>query len=197
MPRRLFAFLRGINVGGKTVTKDRLLPVFESLGLARVESFLASGNVAFDAPPRSTPKSLEKKIQAAPAEQIGLATVIFVRTPEELVAIAECSPFDEAELSLAAKDGSEPDGPGKGGAINVSLFAEPPAAENQAKIEALSSADDLLRFAGRELYWVSRTKMSESPLFAVSFEKLAGLPATMRNVNTIRRLVAKYVESEA
>jgi uncharacterized protein (DUF1697 family) len=186
MPRRLFAFLRGINVGGKTVTKDRLLPVFESLGLARAESFLASGNVAFDAPPRSSAKSLEKKIQAALAEQIGLATVLFVRTPEELVAIAPCSPFDEAELSIAEQ----------GGTINVSLFAEPPAAENRAKIEALSSADDRLRFAGRELYWVSRTKMSESPLFAISFEKFAGLPATMRNVNTIRRLVAKYMESE-
>lgn len=187
MSRRLFAFLRGINVGGKTVTKDRLLPVFESLGLARVESFLASGNVVFDAPPRSSPKSLEKKVQTALAEQIGLATVVFVRTPEELVAAAACSPFDEAELLLA----------GQGGAINVSLFAEAPAAENRAKIEGLSSTDDLLRFAGRELYWVSRRKMSESPLFAVSFEKLAGLPATMRNVNTIRRLVAKYAESEA
>lgn len=186
MSRRRFAFLRGINVGGKTVTKDRLLPVFEGLGLQPVESFLASGNVIFDAPPRSSAKGLEKKIEAALAKEIGLATVLFVRTPEELVAIAACSPFDEAELAIAEK----------GGAVNVSLFAEAPSAANQAKIAALSSADDLLRFAGRELYWVSRTKMSESPLFAVSFEKLAGLSATTRNINTIRRLVAKFVEDE-
>lgn len=186
MSRRLFAFLRGINVGGKTVTKDRLLPVFEGLGFQRVESFLASGNVVFDAPPRASAKSLEKKIQTALAERIGLATVVFVRTPEELVAIAPCSPFDEAELNVA----------GQGGTINVSLFADPPDEAHRAKIEALSSGDDLLRFAGRELYWVSRTKMSESPLFAVNFEKLAGLPATMRNVNTIRRLVAKYGANE-
>jgi uncharacterized protein (DUF1697 family) len=183
--RRRFAFLRGINVGGKTVKKERLLPVFDSLGFERVESFLASGNVVFDAPPRSSPKSLEKKIQEALAERIGLATVVFVRTPEELVAIGACSPFDEVELAVAET----------GGTINVSLFAEPPAAGNQAPIVALSSDDDLLRFAGRELYWVSRTKMSQSPLFAVSFEKLAGQPATMRNLNTIHRLVAKYVES--
>ena len=182
--RRRFAFLRGINVGGKTVKKERLLPVFESLGLERVESFLASGNVVFDAPSRGSEKTLAKKIEAALLDQIGLSTVAFLRTPEELLAIADCSPFDEAELAIA----------GQGGTINVSLFDEPPAAENQAKILALSSDDDLLRFAGRELYWVSRTKMSESPLFAVSFEKLAGLPATMRNLNTIRRLVVKYVD---
>lgn len=184
--RRRFAFLRGINVGGKTVKKELLLPVFENLGLAGVESFLASGNVVFDAPPRASAKTLAQKLEAALLDQIGLSTIVFVRTPDELVAIAACSPFDEAERQIAGQDGT----------TNVSLFAEPPAAGNQARILALSTKDDLLRFAGRELYWVSRTKMSQSPLFAVSFEKLAGLPATMRNLNTIRRLVAKYVESE-
>jgi uncharacterized protein (DUF1697 family) len=184
--RRRFAFLRGINVGGKTVKKERLLPVFDGLGFGRVESFLASGNVVFDAPPRASDKTLAKTFEAALLEQIGLSTVVFVRTPEELVAIAACSPFDDAEIAVAAN----------GGAINVSLFAEPPASEKQAQISGLSTADDLLRYAGRELYWVSRTKMSQSPLFAVSFEKLAGQPATMRNLNTIRRLVAKFLEDE-
>lgn len=186
MSRRRIAFLRGINVGGKTVTKERLLPVFEGLGFERVESFLASGNVVFDAPPRAKPASLEQKIEAALASEIGLATTLFVRTPDELIAIAACSPFDEDDFAIAEPNGT----------VNVSLFREEPSSAIRTTIEALSSKDDRLRFAGRELYWVSRTKMSQSPLFAVSFEKKTGLPATMRNLNTIRRLVAKYVEEK-
>lgn len=61
MPRYV-AFLRAINVGGRTVKMDRLREIFESLGLGDVETFIASGNVIFRS--RSTkPQALEKKIE--------------------------------------------------------------------------------------------------------------------------------------
>ena len=47
MPRYI-TFLRAINVGGHTVKMDRLREIFESLGFANVETFIASGNVVFE-----------------------------------------------------------------------------------------------------------------------------------------------------
>lgn len=45
---RLFAFLRAINVGGRTVKMERLRREFEVFGFPGVETFIASGNVVFD-----------------------------------------------------------------------------------------------------------------------------------------------------
>ena len=39
---RYFAFLRAINVGGHTVTKETLRKLCESFGLSNVETFIAS-----------------------------------------------------------------------------------------------------------------------------------------------------------
>src|SRR5574341_496448 len=41
--RRYIAFLRAINVGGHTVTMDRLRQLFEAMGFGGVETFIASG----------------------------------------------------------------------------------------------------------------------------------------------------------
>ena len=46
---KYIAFLRAINVGGHTVKMDRLRGLFESLGVLNVETFIASGNVIFEA----------------------------------------------------------------------------------------------------------------------------------------------------
>ena len=47
---RYVAFLRGINVGGHRVSMADLRDVFTSLKFGNVDTFIASGNVIFDAP---------------------------------------------------------------------------------------------------------------------------------------------------
>ena len=80
---RLFAFLRAINVGGHTVTMDKLRRTFEELGLFDVETFIASGNVMFNSPGTSL-SGLERKIAARLEESLGYEVVTFIRTaPEE------------------------------------------------------------------------------------------------------------------
>ena len=76
---RLIAFLRAINVGGHTVTMDKLRKEFEALGLMEVETFIASGNVIFT--PRSLDVvALEKKIEARLRASLGYEVATFVRT---------------------------------------------------------------------------------------------------------------------
>ena len=48
MPR-FVAFLRGINVGGRTVKKEMLQEAFTSLGFQNVSTYKQSGNVIFEA----------------------------------------------------------------------------------------------------------------------------------------------------
>jgi len=57
---------------------------------------------------------------------------------------------------------------------------------------ALSTATDELAIQGREVYWLCRTSFSDSSVSGALLEKTLGLSATFRNVNTVRRIAAKY-----
>ena len=70
MPRYI-AFLRAINVGGHTVKMDRLREIFESLGFANVETFIASGNVVFETTAGDT-AALETQNRVGAASGAGL-----------------------------------------------------------------------------------------------------------------------------
>ena len=96
MPR-LIAFLRAINVGGHTVTMARLRKEFEALGFTDVETFIASGNVIFTAP-QGDLAALEKKIEARLLKSLGYEVATFVRTCDEVAAVAGCRPFPSAQI---------------------------------------------------------------------------------------------------
>src|SRR5437763_14108679 len=85
MPKYI-AFLRAINVGGHTVKMAHLRHLFEALGFAKVETFIASGNVVFDSSSRST-RTLEKKIERHLKETLGYEVVTFFISPAVLSAI--------------------------------------------------------------------------------------------------------------
>jgi uncharacterized protein (DUF1697 family) len=45
---------------------------------------------------------------------------------------------------------------------------------------------------GRELYWLCQKKQSDSTFSNAVLEKTLGRPSTIRGVNTIQKIVAKY-----
>ena len=64
-------------------------------------------------------------------------------------------------------------------------------------LEDVSTDRDRFEFASRETFWLTRGKLSESPLFGMDLSRVAGGgPTTMRNMTTVRRLVAKYANSD-
>src|SRR5918993_4656593 len=77
------AFLRAINVGGHIVKMDLLRSLFESMGFANVETFIASGNVIFDSKTKST-AALEKKIEKQLHAALGYEVKTFLRTLNEI-----------------------------------------------------------------------------------------------------------------
>ena len=171
---RYVAFLRSINVGCRIVKMDRLRRVFESLGFSNVETFIASGNVVFESTSKNA-KALEGKIEAKLKEALGYEVATFVRTTDELADIAEYKPFGNLK-------------PGEG--LYIAFVAEPPGAATKRKLMSSRTKTNDFRVHKREIYWLCRTRFSESEFSGPLLDKILGTPATVRNVNTVRKIAA-------
>jgi uncharacterized protein (DUF1697 family) len=182
MPR-FIAFLRAINVGGHTVKMDRLRQLFEALGFSSVETFIASGNVAFQTATRNA-QALEQKIESRLRAELGYEVATFVRTDAEVAAIANYQPFRQSDLDAAT-------------ALNIAFLAEPLDAMAKKKLMALKTEIDDFHVHGREIYWLCRKKQSESTFSNAALEKTLGVRSTLRGANTIRQIAAKYASSRS
>ncbi len=180
MPR-YFAFLRGINVGGHRIKMDRLRELVEALRFAQVETFIASGNVIFSSPSHDV-DAMEGRIADHLHADLGYEVVTRIRSQAELEGIAAFEPKDPAPADQS---------------VYVILLPEAPDVELRQNLDALSSDMDHFEFSGREAYWLIRGKLSESPLFGMGLAKMTGgASTTMRNMTTLRRLLAKYPASD-
>jgi uncharacterized protein (DUF1697 family) len=178
MPRYI-AFLRAINVGGHTVKMDRLRSLFEELEFSSVETFIASGNVIFESPEEDT-RALEKRIGDHLQKKLGYPVATFLRTTAELDRIVKYRPFEE--YTPESDDFRQ----------YVAFIASAPEDEMQAKLEVLHTVTDEFRVHKREIYWLRRINVGESEFSGAILEKVIGMPATMRNITTLRKLVKKY-----
>jgi uncharacterized protein (DUF1697 family) len=152
--------------------------LFTELGFSNVETFIASGNVIFDSSSSSS-GSLEKKIETALQAALGYEVTTFVRSQKELSAIAAYQPFGKTDVNAHH-------------AIYVGFIADNPADAAKEKVLSLGTKDDEFHLNGREVYWLCRTKFSDSPISGAQLAKALGMPATLRNSNTIKKLAAKY-----
>lgn len=173
----VIAFLRAINVGGRTVTMDRLRSLFEALGCASVETFIASGNVIFLSPVEDT-RALEQQIEAHLRAALGYEVATFVRTTAELASVAVYQPFPQEEIESST--------------LYIGFLQTPPGDEALRKLAALQTPLDEFHLHGRELYWLCRTSISQSKVSGAQIERALGMPTTLRNVTTVRKLAARY-----
>src|SRR4051812_41373904 len=97
MPQ-FIAFLRAINVGGHTVKMDHLRKLFEALEVSKVETFIASGNVIFEAS-TTNPQTLERQVEHHLKQSLGYEVATFIRSTSELAAVAAYAPFTASKLN--------------------------------------------------------------------------------------------------
>ncbi|MBI2213758.1 MAG: DUF1697 domain-containing protein [Acidobacteria bacterium] len=174
MPRYI-AFLRAINVGGHIVKMDRLRALFEALGLAKVETHIASGNVIFESRARNA-ASLEGKIAKELGAALGYEVATFLRTPEELGRVAAFDPFP----------GVKPAG------LYVGFLAKPLTSEQERVVMGFRTENDGFCVHEREVYWSCMARSSDSTFSLARFERALKIEATFRNVTTVRSLAAKF-----
>jgi uncharacterized protein (DUF1697 family) len=183
---RYIAFLRAINVGGHVIKMDRLRAHFEKMGLgfSHVETFIASGNVMFDATTRHTTGNstrLEEQIGAALREALGYEVATFLRTRAELEGVSQYLPF----RALQDEDSNM--------TLYVGFVKSPLDAAAQQIVQSFTTpVDDFhVQSQGREIYWRCHIRSSDSTFNLARLEKALGKAATFRNITTIRKLAAR------
>jgi uncharacterized protein (DUF1697 family) len=175
---RYVAFLRAINVGGHVVKMGALKTAFEDLGFARVETFIASGNVIFDTRSRDL-SALEVRIETALELNLGYEVTTFIRSLEDVARIARYRPFPAAATAAAVS-------------VSVGLLKAPIPNAARAAVEKLKTDVDDLHAHGAELYWLCVKGQSGSKIPAGLFERTLRARVTFRGMKTMEKLAAKY-----
>lgn len=182
MPRWI-AFLRAINVGGHTVKMETLRALHETLGFSQVETFIASGNVIFESPEEQA-GVLERKIEVQLRGSLGYEVATFVRSAGELAALAAYDPFPSAGTESGLNN------------LYIGFLKQAPEAAALEKLMAYRTPLNDFHLHRREIYWLCRTRMSDSTFSGALLEKALGMPTTLRNSTTIQKLAAKYAAPE-
>ena len=165
------AFLRGINVGGNHIIKMAdLKRVLEENGLQRVQTYIQSGNLLFDAD--GDAGSLETLIEQTLFQAYGFSVPTMIRTAEQMEDIVRRCPFAFDEL-------------GEKESIHLSLLKSPPTPEEIAGIPDIDTGKDAYRIDGTEMFWFFSQSMLDSSL-PKKLQRIG--PATMRNWKTVLKM---------
>jgi uncharacterized protein (DUF1697 family) len=173
---RYVAFLRGINVGGRSVKKERLLEAFAALGFEGVATFKQSGNVIFQS--NSAAGEARGKIEQKLKEALGYEVAVFIRTLPQLKGIVDSDPFK----SQAAE----------GSSFLVTLLPTPLQAFPPPLPATIpKSTAQVISFHGSEVFSVTHGG-GEGALPNPFIESKLKLKATTRDLNVIREITEKF-----
>ncbi len=168
------AFLRGINVGGKTSIKmERLREVFTALGFANVKSYIQSGNVIFETDETDDNKLAEKISDAV--EKEFFKTPIMVRSIDEIRDAIENNPFagEEFEDKL----------------FHLVFLSEKLTDEKTAMLLANNRDTEKFAVRNREVYCLLRDGVADSLLGKKYIDNKLKTPATARNWRTVNKIL--------
>ncbi|HEY4011815.1 MAG TPA: DUF1697 domain-containing protein [Polyangiaceae bacterium] len=171
------ALLRAVNLGPhQRVSSADLKALAGRLKLADAKTLLASGNLVFEDDGRS-PAALEKALEAASVEWLGLETDYFVRDAKDLAAVVSANPFAKA----AKEDPS-----------HLVVFFMKKAA-GAAAVKALRGGlvgPERVEAVGRHAYLHYPAGIGTSKLTNKVLEKHLGSAGTGRNWNTVLKLLS-------
>ena len=170
------ALLRGINVGGnnKLPMKD-LNRIFAEAGCERVQTYIQSGNVVFDASP-DLAASLPARIVADIAQTFGFHSPIVLRTRDHLADIFANNPF--------MAEGAPP------AALHVLFLAAPPAAAHIDSLNPDLSPPDRFAVRGQDVYLYLPNGAARTKLTNAYFDSRLKTISTGRNWRTVTTLLA-------
>ena len=163
---KFIALLRAVNVGGtgKLAMAD-LKSMCAEAGFEEIETYIASGNVVFEA--KGTVSRVQSELESRLRGYGKRPIEVFVRTALELQEVLRGNPFQKAEARLT---------------YVFFLSNKPPP---DATTSVRCRADEELRAGKREIYVHYPLGMGQSKLVIPAAKN-----GTARNMNTIAKLVA-------
>jgi uncharacterized protein (DUF1697 family) len=75
--------------------------------------------------------------------------------------------------------------------VNVAFLKEPLDTSDSKKVLALDTPTDEFLVHGQEVYWLVRTRQSESSFSNAVLEKTLGKKSTIRGIETIKKMVGE------
>src|SRR5947209_6236026 len=121
------ALLRAVNVGGTgKLSMPALKAAYEAAGLARVSTYIASGNIVFES--NKSAAAVKTVVSGLLRDRFGLSrNHVLIRTPHHLTKVIAANPFADAakarpkRLVVHFLDGLPP----AGAAATLAAFAGP------------------------------------------------------------------------
>ena len=171
------ALLRGINVGGKNkVDMKQLKAVFEDAGMSDVRTYINSGNVIFSSKVRAKAK-LVQQIEDGIAKRFGFDVKVLLRDLKDMKALVKAIPTKwtndqqmRCDVMFLWKEFDRPS--------VLKEFKHDPKMED-------------VRYAGGAVIWrIDRKDVNRSRMFRGIFGTPLYKPMTIRNSNTVRKLLA-------
>lgn len=173
-PMKYAAFLRGINVGGKTIIRmEALRATFAALGVSGVRTYIQSGNVVFEAD--ETDESAITERIAAAVERDFFKTPVMVRSIDEIAAIIDENPFKDEHFEEKL--------------FHVVFLDAPLSEEQTALLLAKNGPTEDYAVRGREIYCFLRRNVSDSALGKDFLGKKLKVAATGRNLRTLGKIL--------
>ena len=170
---RFIALLRAVNVGGRKVPMAELRAVCEGLGWEKVETYIQSGNIVFDA--KGKAEALESELEKAIKERFGFEVPAMVRSAAEWRAMLAANPF--------AKEAES--GPNW---VLIGLAKRKVSEEAAEAIAAKGIAGERVEAAGDALWFHYPKGVGTSKLTPALIDRAAGSPVTARNWRTVLTL---------
>jgi len=162
---RFIALLRAVNVGGTAnLPMAELRSMCSEAGFARVETYIASGNVVFES--EAAPSRVKAELEARLLSHVGKPVAVVLRSVAELMTVLKSNPFPDAEAKHT---------------YAVFLDHRPP---RDALDHAVGRGDEEMCLGDREIFIRYRSGMGRSKLRIP-----AASSGTARNMNTVAKLV--------
>ena len=171
------ALLRGINVGGNNIIPmAALAKTFERMKFSSVRTFIASGNVIFQAPTQDLRK-LEQKIEKQLEKEFDYEATVVVKSKSEMDAIDKGIARDWKKLDEKQR--------------YYVIFLRH-AIDNKRlleQFEARAGVETLTYVPGALLWAAKKSDIGKSTVSRKLLAKPIYQEVTVRNVNTTRKLV--------
>jgi uncharacterized protein (DUF1697 family) len=170
---RFIALLRAVNVGGRKVPMADLRALCGELGWEKVETYIQSGNIVFDA--KGKAEVLERQLEAAIEERFHLDVPVIVRSAEQWREIVAGNPFPEASEKIPNW-------------VLLGLAKQVLPSGAASAIAAKAKAGEKVEAAGDTLWFHYPEGVGTSKLTPALIDRAAGSPVTARNWRTVQQL---------
>jgi uncharacterized protein (DUF1697 family) len=170
------ALLRAVNLGSHNkVNMPALRAALTEVGFGDVRTYVQSGNVVLSSPAR-TPAKVASAVGDVLRESFGIDTPVLVRTPAQLRAVAEWSPFAEQAAERPTS-------------VHVLHLDAEPDADALATLLGTDWGGDRVAARGLEVVIAYGETMHDSRLQHAAIIKRLGTTGTARNWRTLLALV--------